>query len=329
MTALAPVLEAFFTDRLMTQRGASPHTIASYRDTFTLLLGYIHQQTGKLPAQLDLADLDANLIGAFLQHLETARRNSAATRNARLAAIRSLFRYASLRAPEHAALISRVLAIQPKRTTTTIVSFLTRGELDALLAAPNHATWHGRRDHALLVFAAQTGLRVSELTGLATRDVHLGNGPHAYCRGKGRKDRATPLTPHTVQVLAAWLAEQPADTAGPLFATRAGTPLSRDAVQHLVTTHAATAARACPALQAKNVTPHTLRHTAAMNLLRAGVDITVIALWLGHESPATSRIYLHADMALKEKAIARTTPPATRAGRYQPPDELLAFLSRL
>ena len=208
MTALAPVLEAFFTDRLMTQRGASPHTIASYRDTFTLLLGYIHQQTGKLPAQLDLADLDAATIGAFLQQLETSRGNSAATRNARLAAIRSLFRYASLRAPEHAALIGRVLAIQPKRTTTTIVSFLTRGELNALLAAPDRGTWHGRRDHALLVFAAQTGLRVSELTGLATYDVHLGTGPHAYCRGKGRKDRATPLTAHTVQVLAAWLTEQ-------------------------------------------------------------------------------------------------------------------------
>jgi integrase/recombinase XerD len=183
MTALAPILEAFFTDRLMTQRGASPHTIASYRDTFTLLLGHIHQHTGKLPAQLDLADLDATTIGAFLQHLETSRGNSPATRNARLAAIRSLFRYASLRAPEHAALISRVLSIQPKRTATTIVSFLTPGELDALLAAPDRATWHGRRDHALLVFAAQTGLRVSELTGLTTRDVHLGTGPHTYCRG--------------------------------------------------------------------------------------------------------------------------------------------------
>src|SRR5271157_1967494 len=225
MTALAPILEAFFTDRLMTQRGASPHTIASYRDTFTLLLGYIHQQTGKLPAQLDLADLDAATIGAFLQQLEASRGNSAATRNARLAAIRSLFRYASLRAPEHAALIGRVLAIQPKRTTTTIVSFLTRGELNALLAAPDRGTWHGRRDHALLVFAAQTGLRVSELTGLAVHDVHLGTGPHAYCRGKGRKDRATPLTAHTVEVLAAWLAEQHAGPASPLFATRAGTPL--------------------------------------------------------------------------------------------------------
>jgi integrase/recombinase XerD len=234
-----------FARPVLTQRGASPHTIASYRDTFTLLLGDIHQQTGKLPAQLDLADLDAPTIGAFLQQLETGRGNSAATRNARLAAIRSLFRYASLRAPGHAALIGRVLAIQPKRTATTIVSFLTPGELDALLAAPDRATWHGRRDHAL-VFAAQTGLRASELTALATRDVHLGTGPHAYCHGKGRKDCATPLTPHTVQVLAAWLAEQHADPAGPLFATRAGAPLSRDAVEHLVTRHAATAAQPAP-----------------------------------------------------------------------------------
>jgi integrase/recombinase XerD len=329
VTALAPILEAFFTDRPITQRGASPHTIASYRDTFTLLLGYLHQQTGKLPAQLDLADLDAGAIGAFLMQLETTRGNSAATRNARLAAIRSLFRYASLRAPEHAALISRVLQIQPKRTATTIVSFLTPGELDALLAAPDRATWHGRRDHALLVFAAQTGLRVSELTGLTIGDAHLGAGPHAYCHGKGRKDRATPLTPHTVGVLTTWLAEQPPSTAGPLFATRAGTPLSRDAVEHLVARHAATAARICPTLQAKKITPHTLRHTAAMNLLHAGVDITVIALWLGHEDPATTRVYLHADMALKEQAIARTAPPGTPAGRYQPPDQVLAFLSQL
>ncbi len=329
MTALAPILEAFFTDRLITQRGASPHTIASYRDTFTLLLGYLHQQTGKLPAQLDLADLDAPAIGAFLQQLESLRGNTPATRNARLAAIRSLFRYASLRAPEHADLISRVLQIQPRRTVTTIVSYLTPGELDALLAAPDRATWHGRRDHALLVLAAQTGLRVSELTGLANADAHLGTGPHVYCRGKGRKDRATPLTPHTLRILRPWITEQQAAPASPLFATRTGTPLSRDAVEHLVTRHASTAARTCATLRAKKITPHTLRHTAAMNLLHAGVDITVIALWLGHEDPATTRVYLHADMALKEQAIARTTPPGTPAGRYRPPDKLLAFLKQL
>jgi integrase/recombinase XerD len=329
MTALAPLLQAFFTDRLMTQYGASPHTIASYRDTFRLLLSHVHQQTGKLPAQLDLTDLDATTIGGFLQHLETIRGNSAATRNTRLAAIHSLFRYASLRAPEHANLISRVLAIQTKRTATTIVNFLNRVELDTLLAAPDQSTWHGRRDHTLLVVAAQTGLRISELTGLAVHDLHLGTGAHVYCRGKGRKDRCTPLTAHTVEILTGWLAGRHAAGTEPLFCTRRGASLSHDAVAHMITKHAAAAARTCVSLQAKNVTPHTLRHTAAMNLLHAGVDITVIALWLGHESPTTTRIYLHADMALKEQAIARTAPPDTKAARYQASDNLLAFLDQL
>lgn len=329
MTALPPLLQAFFTDRLMTQYGASPHTIASYRDTFKLLLGFIHRQTGKLPDRLELADLDAATIGAFLQHLQTARGNTVATRNTRLAAIHSLFRYASLRAPEQAELIARVLAIQTKRTSTTIVTFLDPVELDALLTAPEQSSWHGRRDHALLVLAAQTGLRVSELTGLAVDDVHLNSGPHVYCRGKGRKDRCTPLTAHTVEVLASWRAERHACGTDPLFCTRPGTPLSPDAVARLTAKHAHAAARTCPSLQVKNVTPHTLRHTAAMNLLHAGVDITVIALWLGHESTQTTRIYIHADMALKEQAMARTTPPDTTPGRYTAPDTLLTFLKQL
>ena len=246
MTALAPLLQAFFTDRLMTQYGASPHTIASYRDAFKLLLGYVHQQTGTLPARLDLVDLDAATIGGFLQHLETVRGNSIATRNTRLAAIHSLFRYASLQAPEHADLIGRVLAIQTKRTTTTIVTFLDRVELDALLAAPDPSTWHGRRDHALLVVAAQTGLRVSELTGLTVGDAHLGTGPHVHCRGKGRKDRCTPLTSHTVNVLTGWLAARGAAQTEPLFCTRTGNALSHDAVGHVIAGHAATAARHLP-----------------------------------------------------------------------------------
>jgi integrase/recombinase XerD len=261
--------------------------------------------------------------------LETVRGNSAATRNTRLAAIHSLFRFASLQAPDHAHLIGRVLAIQTKRTTTTIVTFLDRAELQALLSAPDQSTWHGRRDHALLALAAQTGLRVSELTGLTIGDVHLGTGAHVYCRGKGRKDRCTPLTTHTGQAVAGWLAARHAGDTEPLFSTRSGNSLSHDAVAHLITKHAATAAAACPSLQAKTVTPHTLRHTAAMNLLQSGVDVTVIALWLGHESPTTTRIYLHADMALKEQAIARTTPPDTPAARYHAPDTLLAFLDQL
>ena len=329
MTALAPLLQAFFTDRLMTQCGASPNTIASYRDTLRLLLTHVHQRTGKQPAHLDLGDLDAATIGGFLHDLETVRSNSVATRNTRLAAIHSLFRYVSLRAPEHADMISRVLAIQTKRATTTIVTFLDRAELDALLAAPDQSTWHGRRDHALLVLTAQTGLRVAELTALTASDIQLGVGAHVSCRGKGRKDRCTPLTAHTAATLTTWHAgRRPAGT-DPLFTTRRGTPLSHDAVSQLVAKHTATAARTCPSLQTKHVTPHTLRHTAAMNLLHAGVDITVIALWLGHESATTTRIYLHADMALKEQAIARTAPPNTDPGRYQASDDLLTFLEQL
>jgi integrase/recombinase XerD len=260
VTALAPLLQAFFTDRLMTQYGASPHTIASYRDTFRLLLNHTHQRTGKLPTDLDLADLDAATIGGFLHELETVRGNSVATRNTRLAAIHSLFRYASLRAPEHADLISRVLGIQTKRATTTIVTFLNPAELDALLAAPDQATWHGRRDHALLVLAAQTGLRVAELTSLTVHDAQLDVGAHVYCHGKGRKDRCTPLTAHTVRVLTNWLAtRRPAGT-DPMFATRRGTPISHDAVARLVAKHARAAAHTCSSLQAKHITPHTLRH---------------------------------------------------------------------
>jgi len=330
MTKLAPVLESFFTSYLMTQRQASPHTIASYRDTFKLLLGHLHEQTGKLPAQLDLADLDAPAVSGFLAHLEATRGNAVATRNARLTAIHSLFRHAALSVPEHAALISRVLAIPAKRGPKTQVSFLSREELEALLAAPDRGTWHGRRDHALILLAAQTGLRVSELTALTIDDVHLGAGPHIRCTGKGRKQRCTPLTAQTASHLTRWPGERGGDGTGPLFCTRAGSPMSADAVARLIAKHSAAAARDCPPLRAKTITPRTLRHSAAMTLLHAGIDITVIALWLGHESPETTRIYLHADMALKEQALARTTPPGTPPpGRYTAPDSLLAFLSQL
>jgi len=329
MSALAPILQGFFTDKLLRQRQASPNTVAAYRDTCKLLLDFASRQARKQPCQLDLADLDAPLITAFLQHLETGRASAVATRNARLAAIRSLFRYAALHAPEHAAQISRVLAIPPKRCDRAIVSFLTAEEIDALLAAPDKATWLGRRDHALLLLAAQTGLRVSELTGLTCGDVHLGPGAHVRCHGKGRKDRATPLTRQTAHVLRTWLAERGSEPSQPLFPTRAGDSLSRDAVEWLVRKHARTAATTCPALAAKNVTPHTLRHSAAMALLHAGVDTSVIALWMGHEDPASTQPYLHADMTIKERALARVQPPGTKPGRYRPPDTLMAFLSKL
>jgi site-specific recombinase XerD len=329
VTDLAPVLQGFFTDRLARQKKASPNTVAAYRDTCRLLLAFARGQTGKAPSQLSLADLDATLVGAFLNHLEEQRGNGSATRNARLAAIHSLFKYAAPKAPEHAAVISQVLAIPPRRRERAVVSYLTAEEIDALVAAPGRETWHGRRDRALLLLGVQTGLRVSELTGLKRQDIHLGAGPHVRCHGKGRKDRATPLTTQTVKVMRTWLAELSPHPAGPLFPTQPGGRLSRDAVEHLVARHAATAADACPSIKEKHVTPHTLRHSAAMTLLKNGVDTSVIALWLGHEGTETTQVYLHADMTIKEQALARVQQPGTSPGRYRPPDSLLAFLDNL
>jgi integrase/recombinase XerD len=329
MSDLAPLLQGFFTDKLMLQRQASPHTVAAYRDTFRLLLGFLAQRTSRSPAALSITDLDAPAIGAFLQHLETSRGNTAVTRNARLAAVHSFFRYAALRAPEHSAIIQRALAIQPRRFDRAIVTYLTGPETDALIAAPDQATWHGRRDHALLLVAVRTGLRVSELTGLTLADASLGPGPHLRCHGKGRKDRCTPLTSLTARTLRTWLKEHHGQPADPLFPTRSGTPLSRDAVERLVARHARAAAASCPSLTSKKVTPHTLRHSTAMALLRAGTDTSVIALWLGHESSETTQIYLHADMEIKERALARITPEGGTPGRYTAPDTLLAFLSTL
>jgi len=329
MSSLAPALEAFFTSWLLNQRRASPHTIAAYRDTFRLLLGFAQARLGKPPAQLDLADLDAALIGAFLDHLERQRGNSIRSRNARLAAVHSFFRFAALREPGHAALIQRVLAIPPKRCERALITFLTRPEIDALPAAPDRSGWTGRRDHALLLTAIQTGLRVSELTQLRCQDAELGTGAHLRCHGKGRKDRITPLTTQTAAVLRTWLHERDGTPADPLFPTRRGGPLSRDAAEFLLTKHAGTAAQHCPSLLGRKLSPHVLRHTTAMQLRQAGIDISVIALWLGHESIETTQVYLHADLALKEQTLARTTPPHTTPGRYRAPDTLPAFLEQL
>lgn len=329
MSSLAPTLQAFFTDRLLAQRGASPNTIAAYRDTFRLLLRFAHDKTNKAPSQLDLADLDAVLIGAFLDHLERERGCSVSTRNARLAAVRSLFGYAAFRHPEHAELIQRVLAIPNKHGDQALVSFLTRTETEALLASPDRSTSVGRRDHALLVVALQTGLRVSELIALRRQDVELGTGAHLRSRGKRRKQRCTPLTRETSAVVRVWLREHPGGPDDPLFPGPTGRPLTRDAVRRLVDRHVLTATRLCPSLAAKNVSPHTLRHSCAMELLHSGVDQAVIALWLGHEQSRTTDIYLHADLRLKERALLRTTPPHTKTGRYHPPDGILAFLDAL
>jgi integrase/recombinase XerD len=329
MSALAPTLQTFFTDRLVNEKGVSAHTIAAYRDAFRLLLAFAQEHHGKQPCALDLEDLDAPLIAAFLDHLEQDRGNSPRTRNARLSAIHSMFRFAALRHPEHAALIARVLAVPTKRFDRTIVAYLTQEETDALLAAPDRTRWIGRRDHALLTLAIQTGLRVSELSALRYQDVHLGTGAHVRCAGKGRKQRATPLTTQTVAVLRNWVRERDGQPDQPLFPTSRGKPLSRDAIALLVAKHAEVASHRRPTLHNKTVSPHVLRHTAAMNLLHAGVDTTVIALWLGHESVEATQIYLHADMTIKERALARTTPPNSTPGRYRPPDTLLAFLEGL
>jgi site-specific recombinase XerD len=329
VTAAAATVQAFFTERLARQRRASPHTIAAYRDTLRLLLSFAAERATTPPCRLGFADLTAPVITAFLDHCEQQRGNSIRTRNARLAAIHSLFGYAALRHPEHAADIERVLAIPPKRASQTIVTYLTDDEASALLAAPDRSTRTGRRDHAWILLAIQTGLRASELTGLTCGDIHLGHGAYIACHGKGRKDRITPLTPGTVTTLRAWLTERGGEPSDPLFVTSRGGPLSHDALQQRLAVHAAKAVSTCSTLAAKKITPHVLRHTAAMRLLHAGTDITVIALWLGHESVTTTQIYLQANMALKQQALDRTTPLTTPPGRYRPSDQLLAFLEAL
>lgn len=329
MTPLAPLLQAFFIERLQRQRQASPHTIAAYRDTFRLLLGFAEKRLGKAASDLLLADVDASFVGAFLDHLEKDRGNTTRTRNARLAAIRSFFRFAATREPAHAALIQRVLAIPQKRFDRRLVTFLNRVEIDALLAIPDRQTRLGRRDHALLVLAVQTGLRVSEFTGLRVGDLVFGAGAHVRCQGKGRKERCTPLTRQTVAVIHARFAETRATATDFVFPSHRGTPLSRDAVERLVSKYAEAAARRCPTLARKHVTPHVLRHSTAVGLLEAGVDRAVIALWLGHESVETTQMYLDADLAIKERALARTAPLHVGSTRFRPRDSLLAFLEGL
>jgi site-specific recombinase XerD len=329
MIEFPELLQAFFTDRLISQRRASEHTVAAYRDTFRLLLHYAHEQLGKMPGELVLEDLNAPFIGSFLDHLEKTAGICPASRNLRLAAIRSFFHYIAFQAPGHAALIQRVLAIPRKRQDRPVIEYLTKPEIEALLSAPDRNTWAGRRDHALLLLAIQTGLRVSELIGLRCKDLALGTGPHVRCDGKGRKARCTPLRKDTVKIMCAWVRELTGLQNEPLFPSARGGHLSADGIQYLLAKHLRAARRACPSLEKKRVSPHVLRHTAAMNLLLAGVDRSLIALWLGHESVETTQMYLSADIVLKEKILAQTAPFKTRPGRYRPDDSLLAFLKSL
>lgn len=323
------LLQAFFTDRLIKQRRASPHTIAGYRDTFRLLLKFSHKRLKKLPSAIRNEDLDAPLVCAFLEHLERDRHISPRTRNVRLAAIHSFFQFLAFEKPEHSAQIQRVLAIPTKRYVRRPVCFLTQSEIDALLAAPDTTTWVGRRDRAFLLLAVQTGLRVSELLSLRCQDVVLGTGAHVRCTGKGRKNRCTPLRKDSVIALRTWLKERDGEPEDPLFPSTRSGPLGSDGVEYLLRKHVATARIHCPALQAKRVTAHVLRHSAAMDWLQHGIDRSVIALLLGHESAETTDIYLHASMKLKEQAIAKTKPKELRSRRYKPDDNLLAFLRNL
>jgi integrase/recombinase XerD len=323
------LIQAFFTDRLVRQRSASPHTIAGYRDTFRLLLRFAEKRLKKVPAKLALDDLSATLIGAFLDHIEKERGNSARSRNTRLAAIHSFFRYVSFQEPAHADLCRRILAIPSKRYQRQLIEYLAPEEIEAFLAAPDRTTWIGRRDQALLLVGIKTGLRVSELISLKRHDIILGPGAHVRCQGKGRKERCTPLPKETVAVLTKWLRECPTEPATPFFPSSRGGPMSRDAVEHLIARHQRTAQRRCPSLKRKTVTPHVLRHTTAMTLLHHGIDRAVIALWLGHESVETTQMYLHADLRLKEKVLSKIPPTGVKPGRFRPDDKLLAFLEGL
>ena len=327
--SLSVLIQRFFTDRLYNQLAASPHTVASYRDTFRLLLRFASEQTGKAPIALRVEDLNVELIGLFLDQIETVRKNSARSRNTRLAAIRSFFRFVALHEPVYLHQCECILSMPSKRYVRRNVEFLQAEEMQALLNAPDRSRWVGRRDHALLTLALQTGLRASELVTLQCGDVVLETGAHIRCEGKGRKQRATPLRRETVAVMSQWLNERRGQASDPLFPTLQGDRMSRDALEHLVKRHIKTAAQGCPSLVGKRVSPHVLRHSTAMELLHHGIDQAVIALWLGHESVDTTQAYIHADLKLKEKALAKLSSVSTKTDRYKPDDQLLSFLENL
>ena len=325
----SPLCQSFFSKRLMAQRKASPHTVSAYAQTFRLLMTYAQKRLDTPPSKLSLAKLDAPFVADFLDDLESNRSNGVRSRNARLASLRSFYHYAALEAPQHVGLIQRVLAIPYKRLTRRLVAYLTRSEVEALLASVDKTTWIGRRNYALLLVTVQTGLRLSEITGLQQKDAVLGPGAYVRCEGKGRKERCTPLTKPAVAVLKAWIKEQGGDQSSFLFPSSRGGRLSADAVQYVVAKQVAAGQRTCPSLMKKRVTPHVLRHTAAMELLQAGVDRALIAIWLGHESLDTTQIYLDANLQLKEAILAKMNPLQSKPGRYRPGDQLMSYLKTL
>ncbi len=323
------LLQDFFQRRLVAERGASAHTIASYRDAFELLLCYAEEQTGRTPSALGLGDLDAPLILGFLDHLETERGNTERTRNLRLTAIRSFMRYVSLRDPASLPVAQRVLAISAKRFDRPVLNFLSREEVQALLDAPDRGTWSGHRDAVLFAVLYNTGARVSEATGLRIADVLLDRAAALHLHGKGRKERVVPLWKPTAAQLRAWLERIDRSPSAPVFPNRAGNRLSRSGVEQRLQAAIRKASQRCPSLAARPISPHTLRHTTAMHLLQSGLDVTVIALWLGHEDPGTTHHYVEADLAMKEAALQRLDPPAGRPARFKAGDRLLAFLESL
>lgn len=326
---VGPHLQVFFAEHLLAHKRASPQTIACYRDTFRLLLRFMRQRTGTEPAALPLSALDADAVLAFLDHLERDRGCSGRSRNIRLAAIRSFFRLVALRVPDHLGQVTRVMAIPVKRCDKRLVGCLSRDEVKALLAAPDRSAWPGRRDHALLLTLYNSGARVSEIIALRREQVRLdaATGAHLELHGKGRKDRVVPLWAETARVLRAWLRERGDQDGDVAFPNARGRALSRDGIDYLLRRAVASAVASCPSLGAKKVSPHVLRHSTAMHLFQAGVDMAVVALWLGHESLETTHVYIEADLATKERALNKLAPMPGVPARYRPDDKLLAFLA--
>ena len=323
------LLQSFFAEHLTNQKRVSPHTVKAYRDTLRLLLAHADQIHGIRPSDVRVIDLDAPAVLDFLEHLERIRRCSVRSRNARLAAIRAFFRYVALREPEHVAVATRILAIPAKRADHCLVGYLTREEMQAVLAAPDRTKWMGRRDHALLLTFYNTGARLSEVTGLKRGDVRFGTRTFVHLHGKGRKEREVPLWANTARILKKWFEEDPPVPGDVVFPSNRGGPLSADSVSHILHLAVRTASARSPSLAKKRITPHVIRHTTAMHLLQSGVDISVIALWLGHESIETTHIYVEADLATKERALDRLAPAGGNPRRFKPSDPLLNFLSAL